>query len=623
VAFALAAGLMLSGCAAIKTALYPLGITKPEGYNYEPKIVGVGGRLADRLEEASVLFQKRYEPPSNLQGLRRRAQSDRDVFLRVMRSRGWYEGSVDVEIHPDLDPPLVEMKVTRGNRYTLARFDIEGLPADATYLQGEGGLATLGVLVGSPALAETVLRAETRLLTELAAKGYPYAALAPRRAVIDRRARTIEVSLAVDAGPYARFGDVTVKGLTLVDEDYVLHRLTFEKGEPFSPAKIEESRKALFASGVFSGVSLGWGKREDVTPDGLAPIEILVAEGKMHSIGAGLSYSSVDGAGGKAFWEHRNVSGKADRFRAEVDASEQEQGGGISYRRPDFLLPRQNLLLDATADADKPIAYDRYALTASAGVEYPFSRRFTGTAGLGIEQSEVNSAADDDGTRSFTLIGVPLGLRYDGSDNILDPSRGHRTFLSLTPWVSVLGDGTQFLVTRLTESFYVPITDDRDYIWATRLTVGSIVGDSRSDLPADKRMYAGGGDSIRGYQYQLAGPIIPVPCVDENGDGEPDDEDCNPNKANFRPLGGRSLFQVGTELRWKVTENFGLVPFVEGAGVFGSSYPDFDEEFLWAAGLGMRYFTVAGPIRLDLGFPLTPRQPDDIFQVYISLGQAF
>jgi translocation and assembly module TamA len=581
------------------------------------KIVGVGGRLADRLEDASVLFEKKYEPPANLQGLRRRAQADRDVFLRVMRSRGWYEGSVEVEIHPDRDPPLVEMMVTRGQRYTLARFDIAGLPPGEKWLEDEGGLATLGVIVGAPALAETVLAAETKLLTELAAKGYPYAALAPRRAVIDRRARTIEVSLTVDAGPYARFGDVTVEGLALVDEDYVRNRLTFEKGEPFSPTKIEESRKLLFASGVFSGVSLSWGKREDVTPEGLAPIRVTVAEGKMHSIGAGVSYSSADGAGGKAFWEHRNVSGKADRFRAEIDAGEQAQGGGISYRRPDFLLPKQNLLLDATADADEPLAYDRYALTASAGLEYPFSRRFTATVGLGVEQSDVNSAADPGGTQRFTLIGLPVGLRYDGSDNLLDPSRGHRTFLSLTPWVSVLGDGAEIFVARLTESLYVPLTDDRDYIWATRLTVGSVVGESRTDIPADKRMYAGGGDSIRGYQYQLAGPIADVPCDDE------DDKHCKEGKANFRPLGGRSLFQVGTELRWKITENFGLVPFFEGAGVFGSSYPDFDEEFLWAAGLGVRYFTVAGPIRLDLGFPLTPRQPDDIFQVYISLGQAF
>ncbi len=596
----------------------------------------MGGRLADRLEEASVLFQKRYEPPSNLQGLRRRAQADREVFLRVMRSRGWYEGGVEVEVDPQLHPPLVQMKVTRGNRYMLARFDIEGLPADASWLAQEGGLATLGVVMGSPAIAEIILGAENRLVTELATIGYPYATLAPRRAVIDRRARTIEVSLQVDVGPHARFGDVSVEGVALVSEDYVRNRLTFEKGEPFSPTRIEESRKILFASGVFSGVTISWGKREDVTPDGLAPIRVVVAEGKFHSVGAGVSWSSADGAGGKAFWEHRNVSGKADRFRAEADVNQKEQDGRISYRRPDFLSPRQNLLLDATADADEPLAYDRYAVGASAGLERAFSRRLVGAAGLGVEQSEVNSAADADGTKSYTLIGIPLGLRWDASDNLLDPSRGHRTTVSLTPWFSVLGDGVAMMVTRVTESIYVPLTDDRDFVWATRMTLGSVVGASRTEIPADKRMYAGGADSIRGYEYQLAGPIVDAPCPPPDPGENPDHPECDPDRAHFRPLGGRSLFQVGTELRWRVSENLGLVPFVEGAGVYASSYPDFDhgrqgsggpgdprEEFLWAAGLGVRYFTVAGPIRLDLGFPLTPRQPDDIFQVYISLGQAF
>jgi len=609
----------LSGCATIKRTLAPLGLTTLDGYEYDVRVDGVGGRLEDRLQAASVLYEKKHEPPANRQGLRRRAQADRDLFLRVMRSRAYYDGDVTWEMDSERKPALVVMTVTRGPRTTLAGMTIEGLPAEAADLAGTEGLKSLGVESGAPALAETVLHAENQLVIALAARGYPYAVIALREARIDRRAHTLDVLVRVDAGPRTRFGDVIVEGNVEVDEQFIRNRLTFAREEEFSPAKLEETRKALFASGVFSAVNLGWGTREDVGPDGLAPIHVMVAEGDMHSIGAGLKYSSVDGAGGRAFWENRNVSGRADKFRAEIDVSELESTGGISYRRPDWFGVGQNLLLDASADVDKPPAYDRFAATISAGVERPFTKRLVGTAGLALEQDNVNSAAESDGTKHFTLIGVPLGLRYDGSDNLLDPSRGHRTLLGITPYVSVLGPSVLMLDVLASESFYIPLSSSRREIWATRISIGSVIGPSLDNVPADKRIYAGGGDSVRGYEYQFVGPLRNV--QDEDCDPE-DDPDCE-FRRHFRPLGGRSLLQAGTELRWKVTETFGLVPFVEGAGVYKSSYPDFNEDFQWSAGLGLRYFTVAGPIRLDVGFPLNPRQPDDIFQIYISLGQAF
>jgi translocation and assembly module TamA len=115
-----------------------------------------------------------------------------------------------------------------------------------------------------------------------------------------------------------------------------------------------------------------------------------------------------------------------------------------------------------------------------------------------------------------------------------------------------------------------------------------------------------------------ANPRDPCPNV-----GPPEPNEDAKVTPRYRPRGGRSLLQAGTELRWKVTDTIGVVPFFEGAGVYESTYPDFNEDMQWAAGLGFRYFTVAGPIRLDLGFPVNPRPSDDIFQVYISLGQAF
>lgn len=602
-----------AGCATLSRTLQPFGLATPAGYAYDVRIVGVGGQLADRLEEVSVLFLKRGQPPATLQGLRRRTQSDRDLYLRVLRSRGFYDGTVTWEIDATKRPAVVSMNVTRGVRYKFSRFDIQGLPPEAASLATAGGLASLGIAAGEAALAETVLAVEARIVTTLASRGYPYAELPTRVARIDRLARTMEVVVQVDAGPHARFGPVTVDGLARVKESLVLRRLKFERGEAFSPEKVETTRKALFATGVFSSVGLTWGKRSDVAPNGEAPVRIVVTEGKMHTVGAGVKYSSADGPGGRAFWEHRNLFGRAERLRGEIDYSERVTTGGVSFRKPDLFRVDQSLLLDATLHADDPPAYDREAASLSGGLERRFSSRLVATGGLAVEQSDVNSAADADGTKRYTLIGVPLGVRYDASDNLLDPARGHRTMLSVNPWFSVLGDNVEMLALRATESFYIPIDDKRRRIWATRISIGSIIGPQRKDIPADKRLYAGGGDSVRGYEFQKVGPLRDIDPLSDDPTGKP----------RYKPLGGRSLLQLGTELRWKVSKNIGVVPFVEGAGIYRPGYPDFSGDMQWAAGLGLRYFTVAGPIRVDVGFPLNPRQSDDIFQIYISLGQAF
>lgn len=570
------------------------------GQPYEVAIVGVGGQLAARLKDVSVLFSKKSEPPATLQGLKRRAHSDRDVYLRVLRSRGFYEGTVVDEVDATKSPVRVSMRVERGPRYKIVRFELEGLPPEAAELTTTEGLASLGVIVGAPALAETVLGVEPHLVTALSERSYPYAQVSKPDSRIDRGAKTMEVRIRVDPGPRTRFGEVQVEGLTRMDEDFVRGRLKFARGEDFSPQKIEETRRALFETGVFSAVSLTWGTRADVSPTGEAPIRLVLAEGDARTVGTGVKYSSAEGFGGRVYWEHRNLRGGAERLRAEVEVTQLLSTGGVSYREPDWRKVGQTLLLDATADADDTNAYDRFAIVLSAGIERPLLPHLVGTVGVALEEDQVDGKTDP-GTQEFALFGVPIGLRYDGSDNLLDPTTGHRAFLSVTPYLSFLGDNVEMFMLRGGESFYVALTKSRRQVWATRVTLGSILGASRSEVPADKRFYAGGGDSVRGYQYQIVGRLD-------------DDHD---------PYGGRSLLQAGTELRFKVTDTLGVVPFFEGAGVFDSSYPDFREAMQWGAGLGFRYFTVAGPLRFDVAFPVNPRRPDGIFEVYISLGQAF
>ena len=123
----------------------------------------------------------------------------------------------------------------------------------------------------------------------------------------------------------------------------------------------------------------------------------------------------------------------------------------------------------------------------------------------------------------------------------------------------------------------------------------------------DRRLYLGGGGSILGYKYQLAGPL----------DGDND------------PIGGRGSLEFGVETRIRFNENWGMVLFYDGGILSDEKYPKFSDSSFHGAGIGGRYYTDFGPIRLDLAFPLRVRRDankkrvDDAFQVYISIGQAF
>ena len=137
---------------------------------------------------------------------------------------------------------------------------------------------------------------------------------------------------------------------------------------------------------------------------------------------------------------------------------------------------------------------------------------------------------------------------------------------------------------------------------AFRAAAGSLAGSACAEIPADKRLYAGGGGSVRGYAFQHAGPL----------------------DASNDPIGGRSIVELGAELRLRLAGAFGVVPFVDAANVYEQVLPSFDGGLLWGAGLGLRYYSSAGPSRVDLAFPLNRRTSiDDIFQLYVSLGQAF
>jgi translocation and assembly module TamA len=384
---------------------------------------------------------------------------------------------------------------------------------------------------------------------------------------------------------------------------YSRHRIPWNQGDLYDPEKLELLRTRLASTGLFSTIRVK--PAEHVPEDRRLPIVVELERGKLRSIGAGVRYSSSEGPGGTAYWEHRDLFGRAERLRIAGDVSMLGESGKLTFRKPDFLSVSQTLVFDTSYEVEDTEAFESRKFKSSLGVERPFGLHWTALAGGAFEIGPVEEASDlppGSPTRDIVLVGLPLTLRRDTSNDLLDPTKGWKLDIYVAPYLEQLGSDVSFYTGRIVNSLYIPFDERRRVVFAGRASLGTISGAQRFDIPADKRFYAGGGGSVRGFGYQLVGPLDP-------------DED---------PLGGRSLVEGSAELRWRFMDSFGVVPFIDVGNVYDEEYPAFDRELFWGAGLGVRYYSRVGPIRLDIATPLNPRDGvDDPVQFYISLGQAF
>ena len=203
--------------------------------------------------------------------------------------------------------------------------------------------------------------------------------------------------------------------------------------------------------------------------------------------------------------------------------------------------------------------------------------------------------------RVLSLIGVPAYLKLDETDNLLNPTRGYRAQLSVMPAHTVSGPPLTFVSDLIAGSTYWDIGSEQRAILAGKLAVASLDGAPLAPLPADQRIYAGGGGSIRPYAYQLAGPL----------------------DIGNKPFGGRSSLVLNLEARIRITETIGVVPFVDAGSYYEAPVQQPGRTLLYGVGLGLRYYTGFGPLRVDLATPMHKRTADSPIQIYISLGQAF
>ena len=571
----------------------PLMSAKPA---YEVTFLGLRDEsLLDLLQRSSLLVQLQ-EQSTDRDGLRRRFGQDRQRLDKALRSQGYYASKIEYKLVSE--PALgVEVRVDTGPSYLLGSFEVLMSGCEGRDCAPAPDEDDLGLSLGDPALSASIAEAERATLTWYREQGHPFPENDPLDVVVDHKLLGVFVQLTVRPGPRQVFGEAVFEGAEgVVSLDYLRRLITWKQGKPYDRRLLREYRARLEASSIFEAVEVapvrGDGARESVD------IRVAVTPGAERSVGTGVRYETDTGPGVSAYWQHRNILGADEDLELRVDVSGLEQQLSGSFRKPAFLQNRQDLVASAALAHEDTDAYESSGLDGQIGLE----RQVTETLRTGVSVlTEISRVTDQEGERDLYLFGLPVAITNDNRNSALDPTAGWFGSAKATPFTGVFGDELLFAKFEVSASYYYKLPVD-GLVFAVRGKVGSIIGEETEAIPATRRFYAGGGGSVRGYEFQGVGPL------DGNND----------------PLGGRSVVEFGPEMRYRLFGDFGIVPFVDAGSVDDDAIPDLSNELRWAAGLGLRYYTGIGPARLDFAIPINKREGvDDDFQFYISLGQAF
>jgi translocation and assembly module TamA len=600
-------------------ALAPMGgvaqAADPQPYQVEIGKTG-DAQLDKGIGDASLLVSLREKTPVGPFALVGRARDDKDRFVSVLHGLGFYKGQVSVQVggrpldDPNLtdylaalpaQPPVpVAVSLQPGPLFHLGQVAVEGaLPPQAR--------AKLGLSAGAPAVAASVLAARERLLNALREEGYALASVGEPVAILRERADALDITFKVDAGPRVDIGPISFRGLRRVDESFLRRRLLLHPGERYDPKAIERARQDLASLGVFSSVVAVVGKKLD--PQGRLPVEFVVTERKRHAVSFSGAYSTDLGASLSTTWQNRNLLGNAEQLKLSAGFSaggtaQTSPGywGSGQFIKPDFLRRDQTLQMDVSPLKESISAYDRTALTSSVSLNRKLSERWTGSIGFAAERERVTQQG---ATESYTLVGLPVSAKYDSTSDLFNPTRGVRASLSATPTRSVGNQNVGFAILQASGATYLDAgalfgARPGRSVLALRGLVGDLEGASPLEVPADKRFYAGGSATVRGYNFQSVGPVFP----------------------NNQPQGGSAVIAGSIELRQRIAGNYGAVAFLDAGQVAADGW-SFGGPWGIGVGVGGRYYTSIGPVRVDLAVPVNKLPDSGSFQIYLGIGQAF
>ena len=555
--------------------------------------------LRQRFDELSSL-KTHHGASANAAQLDRRAREDAALLTGLLRAEGYYDARVTSRIAPKDGKPLVTLEAEPGALYKFAGVTLNGLATAGN--KTDDLRAAFGVKPEDAVNADTIVAGQASLRAKLGEAGFPFAAVGDPEIVVDHATRTATLDLNVTPGGERRYGVITSPPNKVFDARHMQDIARFRPGDRFAESGLIDLRRAIIQTGLVSTIDI---KPVEGKDPGTVDVAVTLEPAPPRTIAGELGYGTGEGARAEVSWTHRNFFPPEGALTLRGVLGTREQLASITMRRNNFKERDRVLTLQAVAANLNRDAYQARTFSLLGSLERQtnifFQKAWIWSLGAELSASDERDVIVSTGAprrRTFFIGALPTSLTYDGSDDLLNPTRGFRLGGRFSPEVSLQGKVFGYARVQVDTSAYQPITDG--VVLAGRVRLGTIVGAPRDEIAPSRRFYAGGGASVRGYAYQAIGPRDP----------------------NNDPIGGRSLTEFAVEARIKAFGNFGIVPFLDGGNIYTSPLPKFSQ-FRFGTGLGVRYYSNFGPIRIDVGTPLNPQPGDARVAVYVSLGQAF
>ncbi|HET7316674.1 MAG TPA: BamA/TamA family outer membrane protein [Sphingomicrobium sp.] len=562
--------------------------------------LGNAAALVDAFEKQSALYENRKDE-ANAAQIQRRSEADSELLAELLRSRGYYDAVVEPVTEPEGSLVRVTLLAEPGEQYRFQSVELPGLEQAGP--NAEQLRDAFGVKSGDAVIAEEVIAADLALKVALGEEGFALATIGDQQITVDHRTHLASLVLPVDPGPVAHFGQIHVSGKPPFSAHHIAVMARWKPGQRFERDKVDDLRRALIATGLVASADV------NIVPagDGTVDLDVKLMPAPRHTIAGELGYGTGEGARLEASWQDRNFMNPEGALTVRGIAGTREQLAGVEFRRNNFRARDRVLDFQLTASHTNFDAYEARTVRFLGSLERQsniiWRKKWTWGVGAELLATDERGVFDDPRvkeTKTFLITALPLSIAYDGSDDLLDPTRGFRVSLHLSPEISAKGGSFAYARGQVDASAYYPLGST---VLAGRVRFGSILGADASSIAPSRRFYAGGGGSVRGYGYQRVGPR----------DFEDD------------PVGGKTLSEFSLEARFRLNAfggNFGLVPFFDGGQLTNAVTPDFNR-WQFGAGIGLRYYSSFGPIRIDVGTPLNPRSGDGPIAVAVSLGQAF
>ncbi|GGN44421.1 membrane protein [Novosphingobium indicum] len=543
---------------------------------------------------------------ANAAMVRARLDEDEQLLKTILESEGWYSPEIRSRIVPSRDEKSNELtawlSVTPGKRYVFSDIVIQADPTEPPDLISDN----LALKTGEPIVAERVQGAEAQIAVALPENGYPFATVGNRDILLDRDTGEGVYTLPVDIGPRGRFDGFTTDGDLAFDANHIRVLSRFKRGELYDSRKVDDLRKALVATNLFKAVSVEPKRSGETAGENSEYVTLHVHQeaGPPRTIAGSLGYAAGEGFTAEATWTHRNMFPPEGALIGHAIAGTQQQGAGVTFRRSNAGKRDRTFEMKAEAFHNNYDAYSAYTGRLAARISRDstpiWQKRYTYAYGvelLATAETDYDAETGDRKRNTYYIAGVNGQLGFDTTDDLLNPTEGFRLTALVQPEATVNQGFNPYVRARIDGSTYYAVSDS--LVLAGRIRLGTIQGVGLYDIAPSRRLYAGGGGSVRGYAYQGLGEQAP--------DG--------------KPVGGRSLNEASVEARYRFG-NYGVVAFVDAGQAYSETMPQFSD-LRYGVGLGGRFYTNFGPIRLDVATPVNRRPGEARINVYVSIGQAF